>query len=85
MSLLSADDAVVGSLAQFGLKAHLSEPGHIARQMLEHLDRFRLRDEKLSALSARATIPMNRSSASIISATGSDWGRAWRDSVRRVA
>lgn len=37
VSLLSANEAVVGSLAQFGIKAELSEPGHIARQMLEHL------------------------------------------------
>jgi hypothetical protein len=37
VSLLSANDAMVGSLGQFGIKAELSEPGHIARQMLEHL------------------------------------------------
>ena len=37
VSLLSADDAITGSLAQFGIKAELSEPGHIAKQMLEHL------------------------------------------------
>jgi hypothetical protein len=37
VSLLSADDAIVGSLGQRGFKAELSEPGHIARQMLEHL------------------------------------------------
>jgi hypothetical protein len=37
VSLLSAKDAIVGSLKQFGIKASLSDPGHIARQMLEHL------------------------------------------------
>ena len=37
VSLLSANDAIVGSLGQFGIKAELSEPGQIARQMLEHL------------------------------------------------
>jgi hypothetical protein len=37
VSLLSANDAIIGSLAKLGIKAELSEPGHIARQMLEHL------------------------------------------------
>jgi hypothetical protein len=37
VSLLSADDAIIGSLEQRGIKAELSEPGHIAKQMLEHL------------------------------------------------
>ena len=37
VSLLSADDAIIGSLEQLGIKAELSEPGHIAKQMLEHL------------------------------------------------
>jgi hypothetical protein len=37
VSLLSADDAIIGSLKQLGIKAELSEPGHIAKQMLEHL------------------------------------------------
>ena len=37
VSLLNANDAIVGSLKQFGIKAELSEPGHIAWQMLEHL------------------------------------------------
>lgn len=37
ISLLSADDAIVGWLATLGIKAELSEPGHIAKQMLEHL------------------------------------------------
>ena len=37
VSLLSADDAIIGSLEQLGVKAELSEPGHIAKQMLEHL------------------------------------------------
>jgi hypothetical protein len=37
VSLLSSNDAIIGSLEQFGIKAELSEPGHIARQMLEHL------------------------------------------------
>ena len=37
VSLLGADEAIIGSLKQFGIKAELSEPGHIAKQMLEHL------------------------------------------------
>lgn len=37
VSLLSAGEAIIGSLGQFGVKGELSEPGHIARQMLEHL------------------------------------------------
>src|SRR5262249_14526205 len=37
VSLLSADDAITGSLKQLGIKAELSEPGHVAKQMLEHL------------------------------------------------
>jgi hypothetical protein len=37
VSLLRADDAIIGSLKQLGIKAELSEPGHIAKQMLEHL------------------------------------------------
>jgi hypothetical protein len=41
VSLLSANDAIVGSLGQFGIKAELSEPGHIARQMLEQLGGLR--------------------------------------------
>ncbi|MGH8427325.1 MAG: hypothetical protein ACRES7_04990 [Gammaproteobacteria bacterium] len=37
VSLLNTKDAIIGSLRLFGLKAELSEPGHIARQMLEQL------------------------------------------------
>lgn len=37
VSLLNADDAIVGSLKQLGITAELSEPGHIAKQMLGHL------------------------------------------------
>ncbi len=37
ISLLSADDAIIGSLEQIGVKGKLSEPGHIAKQMLEHV------------------------------------------------
>jgi hypothetical protein len=37
VSLLSADDAITGSLERLGIKAKLSEPGHIAKQMLEHI------------------------------------------------
>jgi hypothetical protein len=40
VSLMNANDAIVGSLAQLGIKAKLSEPGHIARQMLENLGRL---------------------------------------------
>jgi hypothetical protein len=41
VSLLSADDSIVGSLGQLGIKAELSEPGSIAKQMLEHLGGLR--------------------------------------------
>jgi hypothetical protein len=37
VSLLNAEEAIVGSLKELGIKAELSEPGHIAKQMLEHL------------------------------------------------
>ncbi|APG08148.1 hypothetical protein BKD09_07390 [Bradyrhizobium japonicum] len=37
VGLMSANDAIVGALAQLGVKAELSEPGHIARQMLDNL------------------------------------------------
>jgi hypothetical protein len=37
VTLLSTDEAITGSLGQLGIKAELSEPGHIARQMLQHL------------------------------------------------
>jgi hypothetical protein len=37
VTLLSASDAIAGWLEQLGIKAELSEPGHIAKQMLEHL------------------------------------------------
>ena len=37
VTLLRADEAIAGSLKQLGVEAELSEPGHIAKQMLEHL------------------------------------------------
>jgi hypothetical protein len=37
VSLLRPEDAIIGSLEQLGIKAELSEPGHIAKQMLEHI------------------------------------------------
>ncbi|BBO08499.1 hypothetical protein SG09_78490 [Bradyrhizobium ottawaense] len=37
VSLMDTNDAIVGALGQLGIKAELSEPGHIARQMLENL------------------------------------------------
>jgi hypothetical protein len=37
VSLFSADEAIIGSLAQMGIKGELSEPGQIGRQMLENL------------------------------------------------
>ena len=37
VSLLSPEDAIIGSLQQLGVNAELSEPGQIAKQMLEHL------------------------------------------------
>jgi hypothetical protein len=41
VSLLSAGDAITGWLEKLGVKAKLSEPGHIAKQMLEHLGGLR--------------------------------------------
>ncbi|MHC2367413.1 hypothetical protein ACVIQT_002061 [Bradyrhizobium diazoefficiens] len=37
VSLLRAEEAIIGSLERYGVAASLSEPGHIAKQMLEHL------------------------------------------------
>ena len=37
VSLFNSNDAIVGSLSRLGVEAKLSEPGHIARQMLENL------------------------------------------------
>ena len=78
MSLLSANDAIIGSLKQFGIKAELSEPGHIARQMLEHLgglwgvylladiDTLKLLNKMAggSAASAMKKIPLKKPSSS---------------------
>ena len=41
VTLLQADEAIVGSFGHRGIKAKLSEPGHIAKQMLEHLGGLR--------------------------------------------
>jgi hypothetical protein len=41
VTLLSPDEAVSGSLKRFGIKSELSEPGHIAKQMLEQLGGIR--------------------------------------------
>jgi hypothetical protein len=41
VSLLNPEEAIIGSLKQLGIKAELSEPGHIAKQMLEHLGGLR--------------------------------------------
>lgn len=41
VSLLTSEEAMIGSLNQLGIKAALSEPGHIAKQMLEHLGGLR--------------------------------------------
>jgi hypothetical protein len=35
--LLTAEDAIIGSLQKLGFEASLSDPGHVAKQMLEHL------------------------------------------------
>jgi hypothetical protein len=35
--LLTPEDAIIGSLQKLGFKASLSDPGHVAKQMLEHL------------------------------------------------
>jgi hypothetical protein len=37
IEFLSHEAAITGTLERFGIKARLSEPGHIAKQMLEHL------------------------------------------------
>ncbi len=37
LTLLSMDDAIIGSLNVLGIQAKLSDPGHVAKQMLDHL------------------------------------------------
>ena len=37
LSLLTKEDAIIGSLKVLGIEASLSDPGHIAKQMLDHL------------------------------------------------
>ena len=37
LKLIKKEDAIVGALEQLGVKAKLSDPGHIAKQVLEHL------------------------------------------------
>lgn len=37
MSLLTREEAIIGSLKERGIEAKLSEPGYIAQQMLDHL------------------------------------------------
>lgn len=37
INLLSHEDAIIGSLQKLGVEAKLSDPGHVARQMLDHL------------------------------------------------
>ena len=37
LTLLRKEDAIVGSLKSLGIDAKLSDPGHIAKQMLDHL------------------------------------------------
>ena len=37
VALLTMEDAVIGSLKVLGIQAELSDPGHIAKQMLDHL------------------------------------------------
>jgi hypothetical protein len=37
VSLMTANDAIIGSLKTLGIEGKLSEPGHIARQMLDNL------------------------------------------------
>lgn len=37
VSLLRSEEAIIDSLKKIGITASLSEPGHIAKQMLEHL------------------------------------------------
>jgi hypothetical protein len=38
VTLLRTDEAIAGSLKQLGVKAELSEPGRVAKQMLENLE-----------------------------------------------
>lgn len=38
VTLLTMEDAVIGSLKLLGIQAELSDPGHVAKQMLDHLD-----------------------------------------------
>lgn len=37
ISLLTMEDAIIGSFERLGIKAKLSDPGHVAKQMLDHL------------------------------------------------
>jgi hypothetical protein len=37
LKLIKKEDAVIGTLEQLGVKAKLSDPGHIAKQVLDHL------------------------------------------------
>ena len=37
ISLLTREEAIIGTLKARGIEAHLSEPGYIAQQMLDHL------------------------------------------------
>jgi hypothetical protein len=53
LRLLSRDDAIIGWMGRMGIEARLSEPGHIARQVLEHLGSralFLLQDEETLTL-----------------------------------
>jgi len=37
LTLLTMEDAIIGSLERLGIQAKLSDPGHVAKQMLDHL------------------------------------------------
>lgn len=41
LEFLTKEDAIIGTLKRFGVEAKLSEPGQIAKQMLEHLEGLR--------------------------------------------
>ncbi|WP_420347200.1 hypothetical protein [Pelagibius sp.] len=41
VTLLTKEDAIIGSLAKLEIDAKLSDPGHVARQMIEHLGGLR--------------------------------------------
>jgi hypothetical protein len=68
LDLLSPEDALIGSLKRSGVEALLSEPGHIAKQVLGHLGGLR----GLSLLQDEETLAMLNAMAGGIRRNGRD-------------